>query len=252
MKKTFAMVLALVLTFSLVACGQPAQTEEDVNSKSEGVMSYADFVAADVDSEVTVETYVQAKQAWWTDSETGKEQATFYTQDSEGGYFLYNMGCTEEEYNKLVPGTKIRVHGFKAEWEGENEIVDATFEILDGNYKAEPVDVTELLGKDELIAHQNQLVSIKGLTVAPAAEGSDAAYLYKWDGSGSEGDDLYFSVTLGDNTYSFTVESYLCEANSDVYKAVKELKVGDKIDVEGFLYWYQGAQPHVTAVSAAQ
>ena len=27
-----------------------------------------------------------------------------------------------------------------------------------------------------------------------------------------------------------------------------EVNVGDKIDVEGFLYWYNGAQPHVTAV----
>ena len=260
MKKAFALVLALVMAFALVACGQTADSNGNNSTaanienevKGEGVMTHAEYVAAELDTEVVVETYIQAKQGWYTDSKTGKEQATFYTQDAEGGYFLYNMGCTEEEYNKLTPGTKVRVTGFKTEWEGEAEIVDATFEILEGNYVAQPADATELLGKDELIDLQNQYVSFKGLTVEPAAEGSDAAFLYKWDGSGSEGDDLYFNVSLNGETYTFTVESYLCGADSDVYKAVKELKVGDKIDVEGFLYWYQGAQPHVVSVAAAQ
>jgi hypothetical protein len=37
-----------------------------------------------------------------------------------------------------------------------------------------------------------------------------------------------------------------------VYKAVKGLRVGDKIDLEGFLYWYNGANPHITSVRPAQ
>ena len=41
------------------------------------------------------------------------------------------------------------------------------------------------------------------------------------------------------------MESYLCGADTDVYKAVKNLKVGDTVDLEGFLYWYEGVQsPH--------
>ena len=84
-------------------------------------------------------------------------------------------------------------------------------------------------------------VSFKGMTV-------ESTYLYKYDGSGQEGDDLYFNVSVNGNTYTFTVESYLCGADTDVYKAVKELKVGDKIDLEGFCYWYEGINPHITAV----
>ena len=38
-------------------------------------------------------------------------------------------------------------------------------------------------------------------------------------------------------------------ADSEVYKAIEALNVGDVIDVEGFLYWYEGAQPHVTSVT---
>jgi hypothetical protein len=72
--------------------------------------------------------------------------------------------------------------------------------------------------------------------------------MYNWNGAGDEGSDLYFSVTDGTNTYTFTVESYLCGKDTDVYKAVKALNVGDVINLEGFLYWYDGVNPHITSV----
>ena len=86
--------------------------------------------------------------------------------------------------------------------------MDGTFEFVDDGeeFIAEPVDVTELLGTDELINHQNEFVSFTGLTVEPAAEGSDAAFLYSYDGSGSDGDDLYFNASYNGQTYTFTVE----------------------------------------------
>lgn len=224
-----------------------AAPEEDVtDEKSEGVMTYEEYAAADVDTEVVVETYVQAKQSWWED------KATFYTQDRDGAYFIYDMPCSEEDYGKLVPGTKIKVTGYKAEWSGEFEIIDATFEIQEGSYIAEPEDVTSLLGKDELIDRQNQYVSFKGLTVEAAGQdeaGNDVPFLYSWDGSGQDGDDLYFKASLDGETYTFTVESYLCDNTTDVYKAVKELKIGDTVDMEGFLYWYEGVNPHITSVT---
>ena len=52
------------------------------------------------------------------------------------------MACSEEDYAKLTPGTKIKVTGYKAEWSGEVEIIDATFEIMEGNYVASARDVT--------------------------------------------------------------------------------------------------------------
>ena len=241
MKKLFTILLALsLLAFSACALA------EDV--KSEGVMTHAEYIAAELDTEVVVETYVQAKQAWWED------KATVYTQDADGAYFVYNMACSEEDYEKLTPGTKIRVTGYKAEWSGEIEIMDATFEILEGNYVATPTDVTALLGTDELIAHQNELVSFKGMTVEAAGQdenGNDLPFLYNWDGSGEDGNDLYFNVSLNSETYTFTVESYLCDNTTDVYAAVKALNIGDKIDMEGFLYWYEGVNPHITSVTPA-
>ena len=110
---------------------------------------------------------------------------------------------------------------------------------------AEPLDATELLGTDELEQHQNEKVSFTGLTVAPStdANGNEAAFLYNYDGSGTQGDDVYFNVSYNGQTYSFVVESYLCGSDTEVYKAVEALEVGQTIDCEGFLYWYRGRQP---------
>lgn len=242
MKKFLAILLVVAFAAGFAACANNAADKPDADVKGEGVMTHAEYVAAELDSQVVIETYVQAKQSWWED------KATVYTQDKDGAYFLYNMACSEEDYAKLEKGTKIKVTGYKSEWSGEVEITDATFEIEEGSYVADAKDVTDLLGQDSLIDYQNQFVSFKGLTVE-AADDTGAAYLYKWDGSGSEGDDLYFNVSKDGNTYTFTVESYLCGADTDVYKAVKSLKVGDTVDLEGFLYWYEGVNPHITSVT---
>lgn len=249
MKKFKVLLMTLVLAMAVMGCGGEtengdAKDNENVadDVKSEGVMTYAEYIAAEIEAPVVIEAYVQAKQSWWED------KATVYAQDKDGAYFLYDMACSAEDYEKLTVGTKIKVTGYKGEWSGEVEVVDATFEIMEGNYVAEALDVTALLGTDDLIKHQNEKVSFKGMTVEAANE-EGAAFLYKWDGSGQDGDDLYFNVSLNGTTYTFTVESYLCDNTTDVYAAVKNLKVGDVIDMEGFLYWYEGVNPHITAVT---
>ena len=234
------------------AAAETESSEEETEAADAAeVMSYEEYMAAELDSNVVIETYVQAKQSWWED------KATLYTQDQDGAYFVYNVACSEEDYEKLVPGTKIRVNGYKAEWSGEVEIMDGTFEFVeDGDtFLAEAFDATELLGTDELINHQNQFVTFKGLTVEAAGQddaGNDVAFLYNWDGSGSEGDDLYFNVSKDGETYSFVIESYLCDSTTDVYAAVKTLEFGQTVDMEGFLYWYEGVNPHITAVSVVE
>ena len=270
MKKLIAMLLVLTMVLSFAACAKQdtvtptvaavttaaadptpaAETEASDPAPVVTAMSHADYVAADNETEVVVETYVQAHQSWWDN------KVTVYCQSPDGAYFLYELACSEEDAAKLVPGTKIRVTGYKSEWSGEVEITDGTFEFVKGDsYIAEPLDVTDLLGTDELIDHQNQLVSFKGMTVEAAgkdADGKDVAFLYNWDGSGSDGDDLYFNVSYNGETYTFTVESYLCDNSTDVYKAVTSLEIGQTVDMEGFLYWYEGANPHITSVKVAE
>ena len=84
----------LSVALAMTACGQNETAEADNNTeaetvlnqadteKSEGVMTYEEYMAADLETEVTVETYVQAKQGWWENDGVG--MATFYTQDADG------------------------------------------------------------------------------------------------------------------------------------------------------------------------
>ena len=273
MKKILSVLMALGMTFSLAACAGSTPSSSEAASESASassaveseaasseaatseaaasgtVLSHEEYMAADLDTEVTIEAYVQAKQSWYAEQAT----ATVYLQDQDGAYFAYDMACSEEDYDKLTPGTCIRVTGYKSEWSGEVEITDGTFEFVDGadTFVAEPLDVTELLGSDELIDHQNELVSFKGLTVEPStdANGAEDAFLYNYDGSGTDGDDLYFNASYNGQTYTFTIESYLCDNTTEVYQAVKNLQVGQTIDMEGFLYWYEGVNPHITSVT---
>lgn len=259
MKKFIALLLALTIVLSFAACGTTdnkettpeTTTEATEATKAEGVMTYAEYAAAALDSEVVVESCIQAIESWWD----GKIQ--LYLQDKEGAYYVYNLACTEEEAKELVPGVTVRVSGYKGEWSGEVEIIDATYEIIKDAQPVtvEPIDATDKLGTEDLKNLMNHLVAFEGLTVVASKDANEkeAAFLYKWDGSGKQGDDLYFNVSLGENVYTFTVNAYMngTGADSDVYKAVEALQIGDKIDVEGFLYWYEGAQPHVTAVKAA-
>jgi hypothetical protein len=261
MKKTLAVVLTMGLALSFVGCGNQTATEtvetateavseavetateaasvvEEVvetvadDAKAEGVMTYADYAAAELETEVVIETYVQAKQSWWDN------KATFYTQDQDGAYFIYEMACSEEDYNKLVPGTKIKVTGVKSEWSGEVEIVDATYEIEDGNFVAEAKDATDLLGKDELIDMQNQLVTFKDMTVEAVAFKND-----------QPGDDIYVTLSKDGANYDFCLEYYLNGSDEEFYNLVSGLEAGTVVDVEGFLYWYEGANPHITKVT---
>ena len=249
MKKLLMVLLSLLMVVALAACTkkeEPAPTPEPEPTPEVTVMSHADYVAAALDTEVTVETYVQAHNSWWD----GK--VTVYTQAEDGAYFIYDMPIEEAEVEKLVEGQKIRVTGYKSEWSGEVEITDAKYEILDGNWVAPVTDVTALLGNDEeLVKHQNEKVAFNGLTVAASTDpsGNEVAWLYNWDGSGEEGSDVYFNVTDGTNTYTFLVRSYLTGPDTEVYQAAKTLNVGDVVDLEGFCYWYNGVNPHITKIT---
>ena len=233
MKKLLVVLLMFIMLLSVVACN-PNNGGNGGNNGGENevtVMTYAEYMAAEIDDKVVVDVYVQATQSWWDN------KITVYAADEDGAYFLYEMACSEENAAKLTPGTKIRVTGYKGEWSGEVEIMDATFEFLEGDpYVATAKDVTEYLGTDELINYQNQLVSFEGLTVESIS--------FKNEG----GDDIYVTVSKDGNSYDFCVEVYLTGTDTEVYQAVSALEAGDVINVTGFLYWYEGVNTHITAI----
>ena len=218
MKKFAALLLVLAMVLAFAGCA----------------MTHDKYMEAAMDSKVTVDTYVQATQSWWDN------KITVYCQSKDGAYFAYELACSEADAAKLVPGTAITITGTKGEWAGEIEIMDGTFEFGKANdtYIAEALDVTNLLGTDKLIDHQNEKVLFKGMTVE--------AIEYK---NGEPGDDIYVTLSYNGASYDFCVERYLTGPETEVYAAVGALQAGDKVDVEGFLYWYEGPNAHITSIT---
>ena len=274
MKKLLTLLLAVLMVMSLSACSgkedEPApapapETQPDDSQEETGVMTYEDFVNAQNGDPVVIEAYVQGAQSYYNG-------AKLYLADKDGGaYFVYcdgkgeDINISEDDYAKLVlstdfsegwfgvgSGAKVLVLGVKSEWSGEVEITDSIVTVLDAEpWYADPEDVTALLGTDELASKMNKYVAFKDMTVAASqdANGNDVAFLYNWDGSGEPGSDLYFNVTDGTNTYNFVVESYLCYDGSIVYEQVEALEIGQTLDLTGFLYWYNGPNPHITGIT---
>jgi len=260
MKKILSLMLVLIMVVAFAACSDetaktnepdtdvetPVASDADVETPvasgadvetPAAAMTHADYVAAELDAAVVIETYVQAHQSWWED------KITVYCQSPDGAYFVYELACSEENAAKLVPGTKIRVTGTKGEWAGEVEVMNGTFEFVEGGdtYIAEAFDATALLGTDELIAHQNEYVSFEAMTVS--------AIEFK---NGTPGDDIYVTLLKDGVSYDFCVEVYLTGVDSDVYKAVSALQGGEVINVKGFLYWYEGMNPHITSIELVE
>ena len=68
MKKFIAILLALTMVLAFAGCA------------GNKAMTHKEYMAADMDSEVIIETYVQATQSWWED------KITVYCQGEDGAY----------------------------------------------------------------------------------------------------------------------------------------------------------------------
>lgn len=206
----------------------------EVTVPADVAMDYYDYEEADIGDLVVVEAYVQATQSWWNN------KITVYLADHDGAYFAYEMACTQEDAARLTPGTKIRIIGTKGEWAGEVEIMDCTFTLVEGadTYVAEAKDLTDMLGSKDLIEYQNQLAKFTDMTVKSVE--------YK---NGTPGDDIYVTFTKGGVDYSFCVEYYLNGSDAAFYGQFATLVAGDVVDVEGFVYWYNGINTHITKIT---
>lgn len=213
------------------------------------IIGYELFKETDVNKEVVVETFIQAKTKWY--EKDGVGYASFYTMNKNCGYYIYEMECTLEQYDNLEIGEYIIVKGTKKTWNGLVEIVNAKFyEVNNSNsYIATPK--SRLWTSDfnyYASEYANQLVALQPILVLPFDEEGNG-FGYGWNNSGKRGDDIYIKVKAGDMEYIFVVESQLCDENSEVYKKAETIKAGDVIYFEGFLNWYNGPQLHIIKIN---
>lgn len=268
MKKLLTVLLSVMVIFSLAGCSgnnnggneETVPAAVDPNAKSEGVMTYAEYVAAEDGSDIVIEGFVQASAY----NET-YGNVNLFLQDGEGAYYVYRMNVSSDEAAQLTKGTKIKVSGQKGSWAGEIEVAEGTgsFEVSgEDTYVPEAVDVTAEMGTDSLIEKQNMLVVLKDVKVAESVyeekddkgnvtETHSDAFWYGWENSSEKGSnaDIYFNVEINGTVYNIVVESDECPEGSDVYSAAEALNIGDTVDVTGYLYWYNGPNVHVHGIT---
>lgn len=217
----------------------------NVFTKSAGVMTHAEFNAAEKGADCVVEGFVAAKFA-----RSEQWQSTnLYLQDAEGGYYIYSLPVTVEQYNSIKVGDKIKVTGQKAEWQGEVEIdgskagAEGTFEIVGTEkFLSKSKDLSSILGNaDELKKHNNEYVYLKGLEIVSIS-------FPKGDGGDTEVKVKYTPAEGAAVEYTFFVETDLTPNTTETYNTVKGLKAGDKVNLYGFMYIYGGPQLQITKV----
>ena len=134
------------------------------------------------------------------------------------------------------------------EAEAENSETDEAEADAESAESADLVDVTDLLGTDELEQYRDQKIAIKGVkSVDTEDPGGDLLrFLYGTDGNGDPGDDLYFSVEKDGKTYKFIVDASICGPETKVYQTVENVEEDAIVDLEGILRWNEGPDIAIT------
>lgn len=222
-----------------------------------GVMSYAQFMAAENGDFVRIQGYISAKQSWYA----GK--ATMYLTDAKGeGYFAYEIPMTQEEYNtKYTVGTCIELKATKTIYSGEHEIMGSnlnSIKVVEDAYAMDQIaidvsnDVSVAATSKVQNAYFTAVLKVKeyattdpNATVAP-----NKAYGFKGDAAT---DDLYFTlVDKAGNELSCCVEYYLTGTATSVYQMVlsTDFVVDAYVKVTGYMYFYDDKpNPHITSIT---
>ena len=234
--------VAFLGLFAVVSCGK----KEDEND----VLSYEEYIETNDGEYVTIDGYISGRCTWWDDV------ASFYLQDDEGGYYIYNLPCTQEQYNNdLKVGQKISVTGQKSSWEGEVEILgkpdgedQATWKKLKGTKTYEPIELNSI---EDMTNHKNQLVKLQVQITSNETTTANGA-------APAAGVDLMYNVSNPSNTgganYTFYLESYneLSQYSTDeesVYQTVLNFDKYDIYEVVGYAYTYKGPQLHTISAN---
>ena len=220
----------------------------DANGKTESVtfnhrvpafkeLSWAEYVAAEDDSTVVVKGIVTGIMA----KSKGNTSNCLYLQDSDGGYYVYNMEADPVE-GGIAVGMTVRVSGTRDTYSGTYEIMNGAVEIVDDKTSVpEALDYTEIFTsasslKDEaLTAKQAMLVTIKGVEV-----------------TGQDTSSGYYKFKLGSLETYVRISSSVCPLTKDEQSVLisgHSEHLGWTANVTGVICIYDGAF-YLTPVSA--
>jgi hypothetical protein len=223
------------VNYTLVATITDSEGKTETLSFAHSIPAYKEFtwdeyVAAANGSTVVVKGTITGIMA----KSKGNSANCLYFEDSDGGYYAYNLANDPVTELGLNVGMTVRVTGSKDTYSGTYEIISASVEVLDPGFKAiSPLDVTDLylaatsLKDPALVKRQSALVSVKGVEIT----GQDV-------GGG------YYKFKLGSLESYVRISSSVCplvKADQTAFIAGHTNHFGWIADVTGVLCVYDGA-----------
>lgn len=249
MKSIIALALVSVMGLTMfTGCKKDnTQTVETVPMlvTDGSTLTYNEFMATNYGEQVTVAGYVQAKMAYISE---GQNTSLFVKdQTSDNAYFIYNAIMTQDVYNSITEGTPIKITGTKNVFNKQIQIANATVEVLSGTpVVTNPIDITTIFASSAS-DYLNRKIQLTGFTVETFSDG--AVFHYGYNGSGSNGDAIFFNASYNGVTYLFTVNNYLTDPSTEVYTAVQNLQAGQTITIQGYMYVYENPMVQVTSIT---
>ena len=148
------------------------------------------------------------------------DSSNIYVQDATGAICVRMA----EKPTDLALGDTIIGTGSKDVYNGLPQLGSSTYEKSEGCELSAKEITLNALSTDDICAY----VKLSGLTVTEV-----------FDNNGQYANP---NIKLSDG-----------ENEIELYKAVVgNIKVGDVIDMEGYLYWYEGVQPHIVTITVAE
>ena len=188
--------------------------------------TFAEFMAAEKDAEVTVSGVVTAI----IDKNDGNQDNGVYFQDADGGYYAYKV--SQDVIDQLEIGMTVLVSGKRGTY-GTAQITDPSVKILDTTIKTvEPTDFTELvknaaeLSDATLSAKNCYYVTIKGVKLGNTG---DNGYYYF---TTADGRTTYFRISSSNNPMNEEEKAALIQTHADNY--------GATCDITGIVSLYNG------------
>nr|WP_297704007.1 zinc-ribbon domain-containing protein [uncultured Butyrivibrio sp.] len=213
------------------------------------IHSYDDFDNAAVGSTVTVDAFVQDAFSW---SSNG---CSLYVANGNDAYYVSGLHCTESEFEQFKsPGMHISITGTKVDKNGDYQINDCMFTIVDDSrYSPAPTDVTNMLKLSSISDYKNHRICITEAIIEPNNYSNEPYYIADFNRSGGLvdtsnrmlGDDLGFKALVNGSECSFIIDTACTDSSSEPYKIVREFKIEDKINCTGYLLFDQDNNPVV-------
>lgn len=208
------------------------------------IMTYEEWLASEEGSAVKIKGVLTAKETYST--EYGN--TSFYLKDESavGGYMIYRIACTQEQYdNDFVIGNTIVVSAEKDIYNGMHETADGTssYKVLSTGATVTADNITSVISgatdaagvTAAMIPYQGRSVTFTGIITAVTTSSSKT----------------YLTVQVGTNTIRYVLSSYFMSTTGEAFtELANKAIIGIEATFTGVMAWSSSNAPYPTAIDA--